>query len=273
MDRKAGKYIPEFILNSRVAKKQKLVDTLTNLHNYVTKPQTEFGNAPLQDYLRQKYCKIWSKDDGFCSFWSCPEGILERKLNFILSIERLGFAWLEILAIVECQQKDTNQAAKLQCFEKDLPERKVIRDQAKAFLKLEEGLLIPFLAKLKADRTFCECKPGWITQDLNSTDSLSRPRFKCVDCPHGFYTLLPGAKKCLKCPEILDPRIPDQKQCIDERLKDIKDECDALDKVINAQTIELIDMKKVYKPKRLSSNCEGAKECQKTKSFRKCFAD
>ena len=79
-----GKYIPEFILKKRVIKKQKLIETLATLHNYVTqKPQPQFANETVQWFIRDKYCIIKSKLEidqvMFCSYYQCPDGVVEAK--------------------------------------------------------------------------------------------------------------------------------------------------------------------------------------------------
>ena len=166
-------------------------------------------------------------------------------MNYLLSTQRLGWAWLEILAMVECQQKEPNPGRKLECLEYDLPARKAIRDQGKDVLTEEENILIPFLAKLTRDQINCECQPGTFQQE-KKTQTGSFPEFRCVKCPWGSYTKVPAAKECVKCPEIPDPRIEIHRPCIEQRLKEIEDELTAKEGVISGQTAQITQMTKAY---------------------------
>jgi len=249
-DPENGRFSPEAILRKRASpqKRQALLDTLTNLHESVVQPQKELGDQRLGEFLRSRICKKLTRVGRLCPFYDCPKDVLRRKVNYILSVLRLGFAWLEVLTMIDCQTAAKDPAGKIECLDRDRLDSppfnvKAIRKQGKKFLKAEEKALNKLLTKTEKDRKKCECSPGTFADNFK-TGVGGVSEFLCVQCPKDFYSTKPGSKECQKCPEHLDSRVEEQRPCIEQKLMEINRGLAEKEKKIEKQMAKIGEMEK-----------------------------
>ena len=208
-DFKAGKYDPEYILISRGSEENLLSiqNTLMDIDRFMLIPQNRFEGKNLLEYLMSKSCSLVENAKYKCSYHECDVKLVNRKVQYLLDAQEIGYEWMKILTIFTCQKQSSTRADKNDCLTGTLVES--IEAEKKKILSSQKETWSLLMRQNTDQKETCDCQLGeYKSFQSNGTE------IECLKCPLGTYNLVIGAHTCERCPEILSKTEASFRQCL-----------------------------------------------------------